>query len=1191
MMTETLERNLAALALRNPGLAGLIRASRARADVTFCPTDDGVASGMFGDGRALASRRRPLQEGRRWAEPVDLLGAGVFVVQGFGLGHHVRALAERVGRHGLIVVLEPDVGLLRAVFERIECPFLATSAVLVVHDPEDITALNRGIVGLEAFVALGVALLDHPPSVPRLGDAPVRFSQTVARLVRATRTQLATTLVQCEVTLRNELMNADRYVTSEGIAGLAGKGGGRPAIVVSAGPSLGRNLHLLAQPGVRERFVIIAVQTVLKTLLERGIRPHYVTALDYHEISRRFYEGLTARDVEGIELVVEPKANAAILEAFPGVIRCAADERLDRVLGEQLAEAKGAIEPGATVAHLAYAFARHLKCDPVILIGQDLGFTDGQYYAAGAAIHHIWGAELNPFRTLEMFEWERIARGRHLLSRVEDQRGGTMYTDEQMGSYLVQFERMFAADAERGLTTIDATEGGTKKRWTQVLPLAEALERFGRATSTTHGATVASAGDELDLPQSMPLSPAEERRRLRVLEERLRLVRKQAGRIGAICRETRAALEATAREEDDAAARGSLVRIDALRREVESLEPGYGLVQFISQTAALHRLRADRALALAQTMDEAERRRRRIERDTTNVTWLGEAAERVSSLLEAAIKSLSGGPKLTRDPAESQETAVRVRARPRVWAVVPFDPSADDPAFGVLVAGRSALRLTLDRLARCTQIVGTVVLTRDPERVRAALPGRESQRLQIVQNDAAMHADRAAAVRAARAFAGDCWRGGLGGLTVYDEIFHAGELAPVMSDLGMDAALLVGAAWCLVDPALLDEIVCRYASDPEHHPLVFTQAAPGLGGALVSSALVDDLARQQQQAGPLATIGGMLGYFPSLARPDPITKSGCVMVSPSMRDLQARCIADNRASRKAFAEVLGAPGFDAGNADSLACAQAIAERLHALAAPSSVTIELCTGRRTSGQRAHWLYGHGEAPERAPMSRVMAERVFAELAEWAPGAAISFGGAGDPLHHAEWAHLVGLARSCGLGPVHVRTDLVGEADDVAALLETGVEIISIDLLAHSRAVYARVAGLDLFGRARENTEQLVQGARRRWSAAGGFGIPWVVPRLTRCEAVAEEIEPFYDYWLGMCGAAVIDALPRAVRGERFAPLPLPAAAQRRLHGRALLVRCDGSIVVGERVAGHVDRGGLADAMKRVRRSVPGISEAA
>src|SRR5690606_41186345 len=68
---------------------------------------------------------------------------------------------------------------------------------------------------------------------------------------------------------------------------------------------------------VRERVVIVATPTVLQPLLRRGIRPHFVCALDWSDISARFYEGLTAEDVEGITLVAEAKVNPAVIDAFP----------------------------------------------------------------------------------------------------------------------------------------------------------------------------------------------------------------------------------------------------------------------------------------------------------------------------------------------------------------------------------------------------------------------------------------------------------------------------------------------------------------------------------------------------------------------------------------------------------------------------------------------------------------------------------------------------------------------------------------------------------------------------------------------------------------------------------------------------------------------------------------------------------
>ncbi|MHC4993032.1 MAG: 6-hydroxymethylpterin diphosphokinase MptE-like protein, partial [Planctomycetota bacterium] len=174
---------------------------------------------------------------------------------------------------------------------------------------------------------------------------------------------------------------------------------------------------MLATPGLRDRAVIIAAQTTLRPLLAAGVRPHFVTALDFHEISRRFYEGLTPEDVRGVTLVAEPKAHPVILDVFPGAVRCCRSGFLDQVLGAH-ARPMGELPAGATVAHLAVYLARFLGCNPVAMVGQDLAFTDGLYYLPGTAIDDTWAPELNPFNTMEMMQWQRIARHRAHLSRV-----------------------------------------------------------------------------------------------------------------------------------------------------------------------------------------------------------------------------------------------------------------------------------------------------------------------------------------------------------------------------------------------------------------------------------------------------------------------------------------------------------------------------------------------------------------------------------------------------------------------------------------------------------------------------------------------------------------------------------------------------------------------------------------------------
>src|SRR5262249_10320613 len=154
----------------------------------------------------------------------------------------------------------------------------------LITDPDDTGAIAAAASGIEAILAAGTTLVDHPPSTARLAPTADRFAQNFTTVMKAVRTNVVTTLVQVDASVRNVLLNLPWYAPAPAIPALKAACKGKPAVVVPAGPSLRRNIDLLARPGVRDRVVIVAVQTVLKTLLAKGIKPHFVTALDYHEI-------------------------------------------------------------------------------------------------------------------------------------------------------------------------------------------------------------------------------------------------------------------------------------------------------------------------------------------------------------------------------------------------------------------------------------------------------------------------------------------------------------------------------------------------------------------------------------------------------------------------------------------------------------------------------------------------------------------------------------------------------------------------------------------------------------------------------------------------------------------------------------------------------------------------------------------
>ena len=63
---------------------------------------------------------------------------------------------------------------------------------------------------------------------------------------------------------------------------------------------------------------------------------------------------------------------------------------------------KDRLRAGATVAHLAFYLAEYLACDPIVFVGQDLGFSDGLAYTPGTSYEEVTlGTNWHPNKYIE----------------------------------------------------------------------------------------------------------------------------------------------------------------------------------------------------------------------------------------------------------------------------------------------------------------------------------------------------------------------------------------------------------------------------------------------------------------------------------------------------------------------------------------------------------------------------------------------------------------------------------------------------------------------------------------------------------------------------------------------------------------------------------------------------------------------
>ncbi|CAA9392274.1 MAG: Motility accessory factor [uncultured Phycisphaerae bacterium] len=612
-----LPRNLAALWALDAGLAARVEALHPREPYPAQPSKAGppTVAAELPDGRRLFlhSRYDPAAEAERLVRGIDVAGPLVFHVFGFGLGYHVDALRARASAEAIVCVYEPDLLMLRTALECRDLTALLESRRVMFFTAPDKADLFTRLTPHTAMASLGTASLDHPPSRQLHPEFHRQLGAWAGEFASFGRTSMNTLVLNGRRTAENVARNLGWYVASPSVSRLRDRHKGKPAIVVSAGPSLRKNKHLLKDAS--ERAVIVAVQTTLQPLLEMGVEPHFVTSLDYHEICTRFFEQLppTLRT----ELVAEPKATSAIFSMYPGPVSILGNEYADGLIPEMKLD-KERLPSGATVAHLAYYLAEHLGCDPIVFVGQDLGFSDGLCYAPGTSYEDVWRPELSRFCTVEMKQWEQIVRERFILRRIPDAEGRPMYTEERLFTYLQQFERDFATSKAR---IIDATEGGAAKRGATPMKLADVLATYCRE------------------PLARDVAPHPGMRWDRVpgclasLRNRL----DEAAEIERVSRETLPLLaEVRDHVGDQPRVNRAIVRIDALRARVNELGACYDLITQLTQTTELKRFEADRKIS-GTKLDPAEKQRRQVNRDIANVTGVVGAAAEFGALVRSVM--------------------------------------------------------------------------------------------------------------------------------------------------------------------------------------------------------------------------------------------------------------------------------------------------------------------------------------------------------------------------------------------------------------------------------------------------------------------------------------------------------------------------------------------------------------------------
>ncbi len=358
---------------------------------------------LYFQGKPLYSRYRPLEECRKWIEKDLRKETNAAIFAGFGLGYQLEELLSHRSK-ALILLVEPSYALFKAALCLRELSTL-------LSNPQFFCSVGPA-ANLERYLHHFSERSFQFYQLQALYNSQHSFYQPLQRRILSllSRFRINTNTLNRfgQLWVKNICMNL-RYVARANDAAIFYRRfQGLPFLLIAAGPSL-HNL-LPALPQLRERFVLLAVDTALGPLLRQGIRPDFVVSVDPQLLNARHYDFCESpSSILVSESCIYPaifqrkwRFRALFHSHFPLM------ERIEQQLvGTEGAErgSFGRVRSGGSVATAAWDFARNCRASALYAVGLDLSYPTLNSHAPGTLAERQSLRHSSRLKPVEQINW------------------------------------------------------------------------------------------------------------------------------------------------------------------------------------------------------------------------------------------------------------------------------------------------------------------------------------------------------------------------------------------------------------------------------------------------------------------------------------------------------------------------------------------------------------------------------------------------------------------------------------------------------------------------------------------------------------------------------------------------------------------------------------------------------------------
>jgi hypothetical protein len=353
----------------------------------------------------LNSRFNPVKEGGKLSYDLEPERFSLLIVVGCALGYNLVQSKDTLERFRTVVIIDVLEGIESEIEANPVTSFLAGTDNVRFYSGKDIYSLENILKNEIDFSGItGVQVIEHSASVRVFNEYYSAVKELIRRLIDTEARNSSTVKAFGKLFLRNAINNFKYFDRVGPVAGLKNRFKGSAAFIVSSAPSVEDYIEKIGL--FSHLYYIVAVDSALPLLRERGIKPDFVISIDPQP---RIFEHFLEHDAGETVYIFSIVSSPELLKKFGGYITLNSHP-VSQVIDDLFPGAVGSIDSGTgSVAGDALNLCFYAGFSNIAMTGFDFSFSGNNIYARGTAYQKRYSSFFNNrFHPAETFNADYI---------------------------------------------------------------------------------------------------------------------------------------------------------------------------------------------------------------------------------------------------------------------------------------------------------------------------------------------------------------------------------------------------------------------------------------------------------------------------------------------------------------------------------------------------------------------------------------------------------------------------------------------------------------------------------------------------------------------------------------------------------------------------------------------------------------